>query len=569
MLKGLVTMSGTEIDRLAVIEKIHDGRLMQTEAAKLLGLSSRQVRRLEAAYLRDGAAGLVSKKRGRRSNNTIKAGVQAEAMALVAERYDDFGPTLAAEKLVELHGLEVSRETLRKWMADAGLWTCRHERVGKLHQPRKRRDCLGELIQIDGCEHAWFEDRGPPCTLLVFVDDATTRLMELRFAVSESTFDYFEATKCYLRRHGRPVALYSDKHSIFRVAHEGTSGRNGGVTQYGRALGELGIDIICANSPQAKGRVERIHQTLQDRLVKELRLRGISTIAEANAFLPGFMEDFNRRFAKPARSNHDAHRPLRESDDLEQIFTWQETRIMSRDLVVHYKRVTYLVQPNEETRRLAGNKRQVDVLERADGTVEIRHQGRSLPYLIHDQQPQIIQGEVVENKRLGAVLAAIQATHAIRDAKSLASSKRTLREKARLREARLQAGLQEVPAPPTPQQDAFAAYFAEFMTEQRHKQKVESERAKERRLDRQVAAALARQPPRTGPRAGPEPLSPANAIVEQCSKPSRLPSLRSAASPALTAPALSPGAPLCRTGQQTRSDRTFLLCRTPDISTLP
>jgi hypothetical protein len=409
MLKGLVTMSATEIDRLTVVEKIHDGRLMQSEAAKLLGLSSRQVRRLEAAYLRDGAAGLVSKKRGRRSNNTIKTAVQAEVMALVADRYGDFGPTLAAEKLVELHGLAVSRETLRKWMAAAGLWSCRHERVGKLHQPRKRRDCLGELIQVDGCEHAWFEDRGPPCTLLVFVDDATTQLMELHFAVSESTFDYFEATKCYLQRHGRPVALYSDKHSIFRVAREGTTGRNGGLTQYGRALGTLGREILCANSPQAKGRVERVHQTLQDRLVKELRLRGISNITDGNAFLPEFREDFNRRFAKPARSNHDAHRPLRESDNLEQIFTWQETRIMSRDLVVHYKRVTYLVQPNDETRRLAGNKRQVDVLERIDGTVEIRHQGRSLPYLIHEQQPQVSQGEVVENKRLGAVLAAIQA----------------------------------------------------------------------------------------------------------------------------------------------------------------
>ncbi len=563
MLKGLVTMSATEIDRLAVIEKIHDGRLMQLEAAKLLGLSSRQVRRLEAAYLRDGPAGLVSKKRGRRSNNTIKAAVQAEAMALVADRYGDFGPTLAAEKLVELHGLAVSRETLRKWMAAAGLWTCRHERVGKLHQPRKRRDCLGELIQIDGCEHAWFEDRGPPCTLLVFVDDATAQLMELRFAVSESTFDYFEATKCYLQRHGRPVALYSDKHSIFRVAREGTTGRNGGLTQYGRALGTLGIDIICANSPQAKGRVERAHQTLQDRLVKELRLRGISNITDGNAFLPEFREDFNRRFAKPARSNHDAHRPLRESDNLEQIFTWQETRIMSRDLVVHYKRVTYLVQPNEETRRLAGNKRQVDVLERINGTVEIRHQGRSLPYLIHEQQPQISQGEVVENKRLGAVLAAIQATHAIRDAQALASPKRTLREKARLREARLQAGLPEVPTPGH-QCDAYANYFAEFMAEQRRKQKRETDRARERRLERQVADALARQPAGSEP-----PVNPAKVIVEECSDPSRLPSLRSAASPALTAPALSPVAPLCRTGQEPGSDRTFLLCRTPDISTLP
>jgi hypothetical protein len=240
---------------------------------------------------------------------------------------------------------------------------------------------------------------------------------------------------------------------------------------------------------------------------------------------------------------------------------------MWRDLVVHYKRVTHLVQPNEETRRLAGNRRQVDVLEHADGTVEIRHQGRSLPYLVHDQQPQIAQGEVAENKRLGAVLAAIQATHAIRDARSLASPKRTLREKARLRGARVQAGLPEVPAPPSSQHAAFAACFAEFTAEQRHKQKRESERAKQRRLEREVAAALARQPACTDPT--PQPVSPAKAIIEECSDPSRLPPLRSAASPALTDPALSPGAPLCWAGQQPGSDRTFLLCTTPDISTLP
>jgi hypothetical protein len=180
---------------------------------------------------------------------------------------------LAAEKLAEHHGCLVSRETLRGWMIADGLWQDRRHRLPSPHQPRRRRDCLGELVQIDGSEHAWFEDRGPPCTLLAFVDDATSRLMELRFVTSESAFDYFRATRAYLEAHGKPVAFYSDKHGIFRVNRKEAAGGDG-VTQFGRALLALNIDIICANSPQAKGRIERAFGTLQDRMVKELRLAG-------------------------------------------------------------------------------------------------------------------------------------------------------------------------------------------------------------------------------------------------------------------------------------------------------
>ena len=192
---------------------------------------------------------------------------------LVESRCSDFGPTLAAEKLREIPGVVVSVETLRRWMIAAELWVPRSQRARRVHQPRHRRSCVGELVQIDGCEHAWFEDRAPKCTLLDYVDDATRRLMELRFVASESTFDYFAATQTYLERHGKPVAFYSDKASIFRV-HGAEARRSGGVTQFGRALSELNIEILCANTPQAKGRVERAHLTLQDRLVKELRLRG-------------------------------------------------------------------------------------------------------------------------------------------------------------------------------------------------------------------------------------------------------------------------------------------------------
>ena len=296
-------------------------------------------------------------------------------VALVRERYADFGPKLAHEKLVELHGIRVGRETVRKWLTEAGIWLTRAARALRAHQPRHRRQCLGELVQIDGCDHEWFEQRADRCTVLVYVDDATGRLMELRFVKTESAFDYFDSTVSYLGRHGKPVAFYSDKHSIFRVHQEGSSGRSGGVTQFGRALGTLNIDIICANTPQAKGRVERMNKTLQDRLVKELRLRGISSIEEGNAYLPEFIADYNRRFAREPMNPHDAHRPLQPGEDLLQIFTWQEERTMTRNLVVHFRRLTYLIVPSPEALALAG--RRVLVHESADGRVEIRCEGKS------------------------------------------------------------------------------------------------------------------------------------------------------------------------------------------------
>jgi transposase len=272
MAKVLVTMSANEIDRGDLIRRVLEKRLKQAQAAELLGVGVRQIKRMCRAFKLDGLAGLASRKRGRPSNRRLTPALQARAVALVRERYHDFGPKLAHEKLLELHDLRVGRETLRKWLIEAGLWQTKAQKLPKAHQPRNRRQRLGELVQIDGCDHEWFEARGPRCTLLVYVDDATGKLMELRFVETESAFDYFDSTVSYLRLHGRPVAFYSDKHSIFRVHREGTGGRAKGVSQFGRALAELNIDIICANSPQAKGRVERMNKTLQDRLVKELRL---------------------------------------------------------------------------------------------------------------------------------------------------------------------------------------------------------------------------------------------------------------------------------------------------------
>src|SRR4030066_3584 len=206
---------------------------------------------------------------------------------------------------------------------------------------RERRACFGELVQIDGSDHAWFEQRGPEGTLLVSIDDATGKLLELWFVPDETFFAYCEASRQYFERYGKPVAFYSDKHGIFRVNQEQTVGLGSGLTQFGRAMQELDIQIICANTPQAKGRVERANQTLQDRLVKELRLRGISDMDNANAFLPEFREDFNQRFAVQPRSTHDAHRPLSAHDNLAHILTWQETRKLTKNLTLQFQKVVY------------------------------------------------------------------------------------------------------------------------------------------------------------------------------------------------------------------------------------
>jgi len=348
-------MSDRELRRLEVLRDLDQRRLTSEAAVQLLRLERRQVFRLLKAYRIEGAAGLMSKRRGRPSNRRKPAAVRAKALAIIGKQYWDFGPTLAAEKLREVHGIALGRETLRLWMVEAGLWLDRKQRRKHVHQPRYRRDCVGELVQVDGCEHWWFEARGPQCTLLVFIDDATSRLMHLQFVESESTFAYFHAARAYLEAWGKPVAFYSDKHGVFRVNHEGAIGGDG-MTQFGRALHALNIDIICANSSQAKGRVERAHKTLQDRLVKELRLAGARTLAEGNALLPAFMAGYNARFAKPPANQKNLHRALRAGDDLDEAFAWKEERTLSRALTLQYDKVIFILEPVEQAKAAIGKR---------------------------------------------------------------------------------------------------------------------------------------------------------------------------------------------------------------------
>ncbi len=414
-------MSDAELSKFEVLRDVDQGRLPASGAAAVLGLGERQVWRLLKAYRLRGADGLISKKRGQPSNRKTPDDVRQTAMAIIRERYTDFGPTLAAEKLLELHDLMISRETLRAWMIAEGLWLDRKKRRARVHQPRYRRDCVGELVQIDGSEHRWFEDRGPMCTLLVFIDDATSRLMHLRFVETESTFAYFAATQSYLEAHGKPVAFYSDKHSVFRVNKTGGAATDG-MTQFGRALHALNIEIICANSSQAKGRVERANKTLQDRLVKELRLAGISTMEAGNAFVSGFVADHNARFAKPPADAKNLHRPMSSRETLEDALTWREERTVSQALTLQYDKVLFILDPTEEAQDAIGKR--VTIIDYPNGRLVVRHKGADLPYRTFDKIRHVKQAAVTENKRLGPLLEMIRQNQLLQEPQTRSGPKR-------------------------------------------------------------------------------------------------------------------------------------------------
>ena len=397
-MEKLLTMSKKELTRLEVMQRLEEKRLKQKEAATILGISERHVRRLYRAYRRVGEQGLISKRRGKVSNHRLRSELVVEVRDLIYERYEDFGPTLAHEKLTEVHGLKLSRESVRRIMIEEGIWKPRKVKRPPVHQMRERRACVGELVQIDGSPHAWFEDRGPKCTLLVFIDDATGQLGELWFVPQETFFGYGEAVRHYLQQYGRPVSFYSDKHAIFRVNQPRPLGLTSGMTQFERAMQELDIQILCAHSPQAKGRVERANQTLQDRLVKELRLLGISDIDTANAYLPEFRQDFNRRFAVVPRSHHDAHRPLLPNHDLDLILSHQETRTITKNLTVHYNNVIYQIQTNRPSYAL--RKALVTVCENAQGDIAILYKHKPLDFTTYRKpirQSQLVNTKTVDH----------------------------------------------------------------------------------------------------------------------------------------------------------------------------
>ena len=266
------SMTAKEITRLQIMQQLKNKTIKQKEAAKMLSLSTIQIKRLYKNFKLLGSTGLISKKRGMKGNHSLSDVLKSSMIDIILNKYNDFGPTLTHEKLVELHNINASLSTIRSLMIKNHIWIPKRVKNKPIHQTRERRSCIGELSQIDGSFHDWFEGRGNKCTLLVYIDDATSKLLEIKFVNSESTRSYMNATKNYILKHGRPLAFYSDKHSVFRINKNDYLHGNG-LTQFGRMLKELDINLICANSPQAKGRVERANRTLQDRLIKEMILK--------------------------------------------------------------------------------------------------------------------------------------------------------------------------------------------------------------------------------------------------------------------------------------------------------
>jgi len=388
-------MSEKEIKKTEMMSQLAEKQITQRMAAEHLGISIRQVKRLWNKYQKQGAEGLINKSRGKPSHNQLDDELKKKVVNLILERYRDFGPTLATEKLAELHGIKISDESVRKIMIAEGLWKHSRKRKLRVFQMRERRACFGELIQIDGSDYDWFEGRSPRCTLLVFVDDATGKLVELWFVPHESFFGYCEAARHYFERYGKPGAFYSDKHGIFHINHpNATSGD--GMTDFGRAMNDLGIEIICANTPQAKGRVERANKTLQDRLTKELRLHNISTPEEANQWLPEFMEDYNNRFATTPRSDANFHLPLSKTDNLDLILCRKETRTLSKNLTFQYHKTIYQIHVDRPTYAMRNTT--VTVLEKPDHEVIVLYNNRSINFDVYYQQQK--QAEVVPSKSI-------------------------------------------------------------------------------------------------------------------------------------------------------------------------
>jgi len=395
-LEGFLTMSTKELKRLSVIEKVIDKQLTQLIAAEHLGLTVRQIKRLVKRYKQYGPKGLTSKQRGTQGNRKYTDKKLAIIKDLIETHYYDFGPKFAAEKLYERHEIKVNKETLRQLMVEWGLWKAKRQKQAQIHPQRDRRECFGELIQIDGSPHDWFEGRGPKCCLLVAIDDSTSRLCSLHFEPSETTAGYFKLMRKYIHLYGIPLATYNDKHGIFRINLPNASEES--ETQFGRAMRQLGVEIICAHSPEAKGRVERANQTLQDRLIKEMRLRGISDLKSANAYLPAYMKEHNALFSVEPVSQEDVNQkelPTHEVMDL--IFSYQDERKLTKNLELSYNNMIYQIKTNTKGYRL--QHATVTICEDLSGLITIVRHGKILDYTCHARAKH--NPEIIDSKQLG------------------------------------------------------------------------------------------------------------------------------------------------------------------------
>lgn len=391
-------MNVKEAERITIMDNLLAKRIKQKHAGRQLGISVRQIQRLVKRYRAGGVKGLIHKNRGRVSNRLLPEEKRRQIVSLIKTNYPDFGPTLACEKLLERQGIKCSSETVRKIMTEEGLWNPKKKQIVEIHTYRERRPCIGELIQLDGSPHKWFEERNDSCTLVAFIDDATSRIMDGEFVDYEGTFTLFAGTEHYLKTHGKPLSFYVDKHSTYRINRQATIEEElkdfQPQSQFGRAMRELRIELICANSPQAKGRVERLFETLQDRLVKELRLEGISTKEDGTKYFREiYISKHNAKFAVLPKDPINVHRVLLPSDDLSRIFTVQTVRHVSKALVAQYKNTRYQLDTTGSCNYLLKNQ-QILVEENKQGVLVFRHKDKTIPYEIIGQiikQPKFIQ----------------------------------------------------------------------------------------------------------------------------------------------------------------------------------
>ena len=393
--EDIIMVKQKDLKRLHVIHKAIEGEITQAEAAGLIGLSERQIRRIVKRITEEGDRGIVHKSRGMASNRSKPQKLKDRLIELYRQKYMGFGPTLFCEKLSETEDIQISDETARKWLIEAGQWKKgRKRRTHRQWRPRKGH--CGEMVQMDGSHHNWFEDRAPKCVLMAYIDDASGRVYG-RFYEYEGTIPAMDSFKRYIRRYGIPMSIYFDRHTTYKSPSEPSieDEINGTepLSEFGRALRELNVERIHAYSPQAKGRVERLFATLQDRLVKELRIRGISTIQDANKFLDShYLREFNRKFSIKASNKGNLHRPIPEGTDLKKILCIRTERTVRNDFTISHNGKLYQIAE-------AVTSKKITVEEHIDGTMKIIHNGKSVKFHMIQQRPEIKPKEQKKKRR--------------------------------------------------------------------------------------------------------------------------------------------------------------------------
>jgi transposase len=374
--RDIITMKQKELKQLHVIHKVLEGALTQRQAAEIVSLSERQIRRITRRIETEGDKGIQHRSRGKESNRRLSKKLVAKVVQLYQKKYQGFGPTLTAEKLLELDGIEISKETVRTWLIEAGQWQKGRKDKTTHRQWRERKSCLGEMLQLDGSHHDWFEGRRTKCVLMAYIDDATSRVYG-RFYEYEGTIPAMDSFKRYIKKYGIPMSIYMDRHTTYKSPAEpsmedeiqGTTP----LSEFGRALTELAVKIIHAHSPQAKGRIERLFKTLQDRLVKEMTIRGINTIDEANRYLDTYLSAHNKRFAVKAKEQADLHREIPREINIDKVLCIRTVRTLRNDFTIAHNSRLYQIEKGVMAKK-------VTVQERINGNMLITLDDVRLPF---------------------------------------------------------------------------------------------------------------------------------------------------------------------------------------------